>query len=111
MKAYSSIHPPLKRALIFEFEYEKAENLEEIRERLEKWYCILHPRKDLLVMRSSAEEGPTKIIFVLLEKDKRGGEIILIETKDSWYNYEKILSSLRAYCKNAGIKLRKSSHF
>jgi hypothetical protein len=36
MKACSSIHPPLKRALIIEFEYEKAESPEEIRERLEK---------------------------------------------------------------------------
>lgn len=107
MEARSGVHPPLKRVLILEFKYEEAKSLEEIKRRLEKWYCILHPRGDLLVMRSLAEEGPTKIIFLLSEKNERGGEMIIIETKDSWYSYEKILSSLRAYCKNAGVRLEK----
>ncbi len=104
----SIVHPPLKRALIFQFKYEEAKNLEDIRKRFEKWYCILKPREDLIVMRSLAEEGPPRVIFLISEKSEEGGEIILVETGDSWYTYEKIVSLIRIFCKNAGIKLKES---
>jgi len=106
MKERLSVFPPLKRVLIFEFQYGEGKSLEEVKRRLERWYCIFHPRRDLLVMRSLAEEGPTKIIFLVWEKNEEGGEIVIIETRDSWYSYEKILYSLKAFGKNAGIKVK-----
>ena len=84
MKTYSHIYPPpLKSILTFYFEYENAKSLEEIAKRLKGEYYILQPRKDILAMRSLGEEGPTRVIFLLLEKNEKGGEIILITTKDS----------------------------
>jgi hypothetical protein len=106
MKTFSRL---LKRVILFEYEYREAKNLEEIAERLKKTYRILppsNPTKDALIMRSLAEKGSPKIIFLLLERDEKGGEVIILETIHSWYTSEKILSSMRAYCKNAGIKCR-----
>ncbi|MEM1515241.1 MAG: hypothetical protein QXH24_04235 [Candidatus Bathyarchaeia archaeon] len=44
------------------------------------------------------------IYFLFLQRDENGGLLILFETRHSWYSYEKVLSSMRSFERNAGIK-------
>ncbi len=103
MKTFSKT---LKRVLTFNYEYKEAKSLEEVAERLKRTYQIFQPTKDVLITRSLAEKDVVRILFVLLEENEKGGELVLLETTKSWYNYEKILSSLNAYCINAGIEYK-----
>lgn len=58
-----------------------------------------------LAARSSTAH-PIMIYFLFLQHDDRGGLLVLFETEYSWYYYEKILHSMRAFDSNAGIKSR-----
>ncbi|MEM2321397.1 MAG: hypothetical protein QXS79_05925 [Candidatus Bathyarchaeia archaeon] len=121
----------LKRIFIFDYQFDESKSLSEVRCRLEKSkFEIRNPvefseplgymrnylaglygeslpesidRDNALAVRSSTVH-PTMIYFLFLQRNDRGGLLILFETEYSWYSYEKILHSMRAFNKNAGIK-------
>lgn len=122
---------PIKRIFVFAYQLDESRSLDEVRARLERSrFEILDPIKamgqiDLVrrclgelcptllpagasyarafVARSSTVR-PTMIYFIFLQLSERGGLLVLLETKYSWYKYEKILYSMRAFNRNAGIK-------
>ena len=111
-----------RRVYLFDYKFRESRSLDDILKRLKGRFEFLRiqdfreiieeardrgfvPRdfKDVIVMRSISVEPPM-IYFVLLQRDERGGRIMLLETRSSWYTHEKILLSMRPYCKNAGIR-------
>lgn len=120
-----------RRVFIFEYKFRESTNLHEIREKFEgmfdfenpvafneilsavketlvKGYHLCLPEKfeNRVIAMKSAVVHPPMILFWILQNSEEGGFIMLLETKDSWYSYEKILLSMRSFCKNAGIKCR-----
>ena len=115
----------IKRIFLFEYEYWKVRNLNELRSRLSKDFNILpvenlieairetignienivkySPEKALAVKSATVE--PAMIYFLIVEEHEVGGKIVLIETKHSMYNYNKILTGMRAFGAYAGIKV------
>lgn len=123
----------LKRIFIFTYQFNDSRNLSEVARRLEKnKFVIFDPAifrepidsmKDYLVRTcgalfpeninhinaiaaKSSTVHPPMIYFLFLQYNENGGLLILFETKDSWYSYEKVLHSMRAFDRNAGIKSR-----
>ncbi|HDN62500.1 MAG TPA: hypothetical protein ENF56_00895 [Candidatus Bathyarchaeota archaeon] len=111
-----------RRIYLFDYKFRESKSLDDILERLKGKFLFLKvkdfeavikdardrgfvPRefKDAAIMRSMTVEPPM-VYFVLLQRDDTGGRIMLLETKSSWYTHEKILLSMRAYCKSAGIR-------
>jgi len=114
----------IKRLFLFKYEYWESKNLNEIKERVSKGFKLLpvetiakvveetignlediaeySPQKTLAI-RSIATEPPM-IYLLIIEENDIGGKIILIETKQSLYSYEKILTGMRAFSAYAGIK-------
>lgn len=120
-----------RRIFLFNYQFEKSRNLEEIRNRLEgkfnfqnfedfkellgyvkgvlvKVHSVYLPEdfKNVAFAIKSVAVQPPMIYFLIFQNNEKGGTIMLLETKNSWYSYEKILLSMRPFCKNAGIKCR-----
>lgn len=121
----------LKRIFIFNYRLSDSRSLGEVRVRLEKSrFEVVDPsifmipidymRKcltdacgvtlpesvnynDSLAVKSSTVH-PTMIYFLFLQRDDVSGLLLIFETEHSWYSYEKILESIRAFERNAGIK-------
>ena len=87
------------------FEFLKVEDFQEIINQAKEKGFIARDFEDAIVMRSLAVEPPM-VYFILFHENEKGGKILLLETKDSWYTHEKILLSMRSYSRNAGINCR-----
>jgi len=113
-----------RRFYLFDYEFKESKNLDDVLEKLVGKFKPLKIKdfeniindakekgllpkgfKDAVAMRSLAVEPPM-IYFLLLQEDWKGGKIMLLETKNSWYSHDKIMLSMRTYCRNAGIKCR-----
>lgn len=118
----------IRRIMFFQFRFSESRSLSDVRERLKRTFKmisakdlvealpqvmdrlkikqeILIPKnlqKDALAMISRVSQYPM-IYFLLLKQNPEGGQILLLETTKSWYTHDKIITSMRAYCKNAGI--------
>ena len=79
--------PPIKRGLIFNWKFKEVSNIDELKDRLCKEYFHVYKlRNDILIVTSKSK--PLAIIFIIIQKEYDGGELILIETNLSWYSYE-----------------------
>lgn len=121
----------LKRIFIFSYQFEESKNLNEVKWRLMKnkfevvgltelnelidyvkSYLAHFPDLALpqyidsnnAIAARSLTVSPTMIAFLFLQCNDRGGVLVLFETEYSWYSYEKILHSMRAFNRNAGIR-------
>ncbi|HIE14907.1 TPA: hypothetical protein EYP70_06505 [Candidatus Bathyarchaeota archaeon] len=118
----------IRRIIFFQFRFSESRSLNDVRERLKRTFKIIPAKdlietlphvmdrlkiqhkilipknlqKDALAMISRVSQSPM-IYFLLLKQNPEGGQIILLETTKSWYTHGKIITSMRAYCKNAGI--------
>lgn len=111
-KNLEGIRGRLKRTFQFIPANDLVDILGEVKKRLKIKYEVSLPKdltKDAIAMRSLAVD-PAMMYFLLLSRDEKGGVLILFETVHSWYTHEKILTSMRAYCKNAGIRCRPLSY-
>ncbi|MEM0010610.1 MAG: hypothetical protein QXT84_02825 [Candidatus Bathyarchaeia archaeon] len=126
-----SIEGSLKRVFIFYYQFEESRNLSEVKHRLEKNKFVIVNSKELgemvdylkdrliplanlilperidynnAIIARSLTVHPTMIYFLFLQHDDKGGSLFLFETVNSWYSCGKILHSMRAFDRNAGIR-------
>ena len=108
----------IRRLFFFKYEFREAKSLVEIKDRLNKTFQFIPPEsllkvldqselsdKPSIAMKSLSSKIPM-IYFLLVQEDEKGGKVVVFETTHSWYSYEKVISSMRAYCRNAGIRCK-----
>jgi hypothetical protein len=83
------------------FEFEDIYNFEEVIDRI-RTGGFLRDWENALAMKS-AVVYPPMIYFLFFQIHDLGGRLFVLETNESWYSFEKILLSMRSFCKNAGI--------
>lgn len=83
------------------FEFEDIYNFEEVIDRI-RTGGFLRDWENALAMKS-AVVYPPMIYFLFFQINDLGGRLFVLETNESWYSFEKILLSMRSFCKNAGI--------
>jgi len=83
------------------FEFEDVYNFEEVIRRLRS-RGFLRGWRNALAMKSAAVYPPM-IYFLFFQINSLGGRLFVLETGGSWYSFEKILLSMRPFCKNAGV--------
>lgn len=126
-----SFEGSLKRVFIFYYQFEESRNLSELKRRLEKNKFVIVNSKEFSEMIDYVKDRltsfaniilperidysnaiaarsftvhPTMIYFLFFQHDDKGGSLFLFETMDSWYSCGKILHSMRAFDRNAGIR-------
>jgi hypothetical protein len=83
------------------FEFEDVYNFEEVIRHLRS-RGFLREWRNALAMKSAAVYPPM-IYFLFFQINDLGGRLFVLETGGSWYSFEKILLSMRPFCKNAGV--------
>lgn len=83
------------------FEFENLEDFASVLEYF-RGKNLIEAWRNAVALRS-AVVYPPMIYFLIFQQNDRGGRLFLLETNRSWYNYEKILISMRSFGRNAGI--------
>ena len=94
---------PIKHVLIFSWSFNEVTDLYKVAENLTKeLFYVLRAGENILVATSRSKPA---VIFVILQRDPKGGELILIQTHEGWYNYGQLKRFTGIFGKKAGIKV------
>ena len=95
---------PLKHVIAYKWIFNEASTLAEVGQRLtQNLFYTIEPKKGILVVTSLSK--PAAVIFVFMQTEKDGGDLVLIQTPMGSYTYDHIARSIRVFAKIAGIKI------
>lgn len=95
--------PPIKSALMFKWSWDQVTSMDELEERMKKnMFYTLRPVDDLIVATSLT--NPSMIIFAVIQRDRDGGDLIVIQNPGGWYSDEDIAEHIPLFDKVVGIK-------
>jgi len=98
---------PIKHVLVFNFDFEKSSNLDEVARRLgESGFYLVRARKDVLAATSKVK--PYIVLFLFVQRTPEGGELFLIQTHDGWFSYDELIGHIPILEASAGVKIRPS---
>ena len=81
---------PIKHVLVFNFDFEKSSNLNEVAKRLgESGFYLVRAKKDVLAATSKVK--PYIVLFLFVQRTPEGGELFLIQTHDGWFSYDELI--------------------
>ena len=95
---------PLRHTLVYRWSFARAGDLAEVARNLnEEFFYVLKAKPGLLTVTSRSK--PTAVIFVVIQRDRQGGELILIQTIEGCYTYSQLNHYIHIFGKKAGIKI------
>lgn len=96
---------PIKSVHIFKWFFNFVENMDKLEDRLKsRSFYVLRPREDVIVATSLT--NPSMVIFILIQKNSSGGDLIVLQNPGGWYEDEDIVNHVPIFYKAAGIKMK-----
>lgn len=92
---------PIRHVMIFDWRFDKAKNLDEVKLGLEKYHYLIEPDEQTIVF--TAPVKPT-VIMMFRQNDDNGGEFMLINM-DKYYSASYDTIGTKFIEERAGIKL------
>lgn len=95
---------PIKSVLIFKWRWCIARSMDELEARLrEKMFYVVKPQDNVIVATSLT--NPSMILFVIIKRSDKGGDIVVIQNPGGWYSDEDIVEHMPLFGKCAGIEI------
>jgi len=89
---------------VYGWSFARAGDLAEIARNLsEELFYVLRAKSGLLTVTSRSK--PAAVIFVIIQKERWGGELILIQTMEGCYTYSQLNRYIHIFGRKAGIKI------
>ena len=97
---------PIKSVLVFKWAFSSViTSMDKLEERLkDNLFYVLRPRNDVIAATSLT--NPSMIIFVIIQNNEKGGDIIVLQNPGGWYSEEDIVEHMPLFFKTAGIKMQ-----
>ena len=97
--------PPIKHALTFRWKFRESSSLSMVAESLARnhFYTV---RGGESVLVATSISRPLAVIFVFVLEHSEGGSLILIQTREGWYNYEQLNHYMRIFAREAGVDIQ-----
>lgn len=92
---------PLKYAMLFDWKFAKSQNIEDILKRLKGYHFYIKLKENVIV---TASRQNSQLIFILRRERKDGGSLLLVQTNQGRYGFDKIKQvGINMYANKLGI--------
>jgi len=92
---------PLKYAMLFHWKFAKSQNFEDILKRLKGYHFYIKLNENVIV---TASRQNSQLIFILRRERKDGGSLLLVQTNQGRYGFDKIKKvGMNMYANKLGI--------
>jgi hypothetical protein len=97
---------PIKYAMLFGWKFGESKEISEILKKLKGYHFYVRINRNLIV---TASRQNSQVIFVLRKENIQGGTLLIIQTNQGRYGFNKIKNiGMKMYANRLGIRIDES---